>query len=318
MTGMSLEEPTLIQAAEQGDEAAVDSILTTHRQDKSIDIEERDDWLGRTPLQHATYPGWLRIVQKLHRAGAKIDVQDKFGRTALHIAARRGRLRIARYLLDNGANPTLRDQWGVSAMDDASPSLEVLLIEYGIELTKAQDLEGILFYAAELGNMKAVKRLVEVGAEVQVKNSYGWSPYERAKQAGKTDVAKYLDQVGKSAAESRSGLPTPMASSTSVATTNTINVESATTPDFSGSLTTAVHIQDDGERRMSGHGDGLQVEHPKSKSFEEKILDHSSEGLTQSQESTITALQQKAAHLPFNWHYVFIFLVAFMLGLFLR
>lgn len=315
---MSMEEPTLIQAAEQGDEAAVDSILKAYTRDKSIDIEERDDWLGRTPLQHATYAGWPRVVQKLHHAGAKIDVQDKFGRTALHIAAMGRRLRIARYLLENGADSTLKDQWGVSAMDDASPSLEVLLIEYGIELTKAQDLERILFYAAELGNMKAVQRLVEAGAEVQVKDSYGWSPYERAKQAGKTDVAKYLDRVGKSAAESRSGLHTPMTSSTSVVTLKTINLESATTSDRTGSPKMSGHIQNSEDWRLSGHGDGLQVEPPKSKPFETKIHNQPSEALTQSQESLATALQQRAAGLPFNWRYVFIFLVAFMLGLFLR
>ena len=315
---MSMEEPTLILAAEQGDEAAVDSILTAYRQDKSIDIEERDDWLGRTPLQHATHAGWLRVVQKLHHAGAKINAQDKFGRTALHIAAMRRRLRIARYLLGNGADSTLKDQWGVSAMDDASPSLEVLLIEYGIELTKAHDLEPILFYAAELGNMKAVQRLVEAGAEVQVKDSYGWSPYERAKQAGKTDVAKYLDRVGKSAAESRSGLHTPMTSSPSVATLSTINVESATTSDRIGSPTLAGQMHNSGDRRLSRHSDGLQVEPPTSKPFETKIHKQPPEALTQNQESLGTALQQRAAGLPFNWRYICIFLVAFLLGLFLR
>ncbi|KAL8831428.1 MAG: hypothetical protein Q9191_000872 [Dirinaria sp. TL-2023a] len=218
MTGMSLEEPTLPQAAAQGDEAAVASILSAYPDDKSIDIEERDDWLGRTPLQLATHAGHLRIVKKLHGAGANIDVQDNYGRTALHIAALQYRMSIARYLLRKGADMKSKDKWGVSAMEDSSPSLQVLFLQRGLDIAHDMDITHLLFLAAEQGNMTAVQRLVAAGADVQVKDSYGRSPYERAKRADKAEVAKYLDHVGRLAAESISHANTPNTSSDSLNT----------------------------------------------------------------------------------------------------
>ena len=297
MTGLSMEELTLMQAAQQGDEAAVDSILTTYKQDKSIDIEERDDWLQRTPLQHAVYAGNLHIVQKLHRAGANINVVDKFGRTALHIAAMRRRLRIAAYLLDNGADYTVKDQWGVDALEDASPSLEVLFLEHGAEFTKNLDLERVLFFAAEQGKMVAVQRLVKAGAEVQVKDSYGLSPYERAKQAGKTEVAKYLDQIGRSAEEPGSGLHTPMTSSASIATTSN----------------TAIHNLDEDARSSQGIKEASKGDRtPLSHNDEDSLRDTIEHSL-----NSKSKLQQVMDMAPY-WHYFIIAFAAFLLGFYLR
>ncbi|KAL8786436.1 MAG: hypothetical protein Q9195_008206 [Heterodermia aff. obscurata] len=297
MTGLSMEELTLMQAAQQGDEAAVDSILTTYKQDKSIDIEERDDWLQRTPLQHAVDAGHLHIVQKLHRAGANINTMDKFGRTALHIAAMRHRLRIAGYLLDNGADYTIKDQWGIGAFEDASPSLEVLFLEHGAEFTKDLDLERVLFFAAEQGKMIAVQRLVDAGAEVQVKDSYGFSPYERAKQAGKTEMAKYLDQIGKSAEEPELSLPTPMTSSASIATMSNIAI-----PALSEDVRSGPGIKE------ATKGDFA----PSSKHAENDNQETS--GLSFDSKSKF----QLARELAPDWRYVMIVFAAFFIGFYMR
>ena len=252
MTGMSMEEPSLPQAAAQGDEAAVASILDTYADDKLVDIEEKDDWLGRTPLHLATDAGHIRIVKKLHQAGASINVQDKYGRTALHIAAIRQRMSIARYLLRHGADLMIKDRWGVGVIEEASPSLQILLLQYGIEIEVDMDINHLLFLAAEQGNMKAVKRLIEVGGDVQVKDPYGRSPYERAKQAGKASVARYLDQVGRFAAESRSYIVTPNTSSDSVNTMKATTGTSGATEDDSDDDHTS------SEHRIEGPGEELE------------------------------------------------------------
>ena len=296
MTGLSMEELTLTQAAQQGDEAAVDSILTTYKQDKSIDIEERDDWLQRTPLQHAVDAGHLHIVQKLHRAGANVNTIDKFGRTALHIAAMRRRLRIAGYLLDSGADYRIKDQWGVDAFQDASPSLEVLFLERGAELTKDLELERVLFFAAEQGKMVAVQRLVNAGAEVQVKDSYGLSPYERAKQAGKTEVAKYLDQIGRSAEEPRSSLPTPVTSSASIVTMNKTTIPTPSEDVRSGQIKEA---RNGDNPSGSQHAENTNQETPRH-SFHNKSI----------------FLQTR--DLAPDWRYVIIVLAAFLFGYYMK
>ena len=222
LTDTLMEESNLLQAVHQGNEAAVTSFLAAYKQDKTLDIEERDDWLGWSPLQIAVHKGHIRIVKKLHRAGANINVRDKMGRSALHTAIISRRFSVARYLLRNNVDVTGKDKWGSTVMEDAIPSLQALLLEHGVKVTKDLDLKLPLFSAAELGYMRAVQRLVDAGVEVQVKDAYGMSPYERAKQAGKTEMAKYLDQIGRRVPESDvHHLATSTSSSTSIKTTTT-------------------------------------------------------------------------------------------------
>ena len=78
---------------------------------------------------------------------------------------------------------TMKDKWGVNVIEEASPSLQILLLQYGIGIEADMDIKHLLFLAAEQGNMKAVQRLIEVGGDIQVKDPYGRPPYERAKQA---------------------------------------------------------------------------------------------------------------------------------------
>ena len=309
MTGMSMEEPTLPQAAAQGDEAAVASILATYADDKSVDIEERDDWLGRTPLQLATDAGHLRIVKRLHQVGANINLQDKYGRTALHIAALQHRMSIARYLLRRGADMTMKDKWGVNVIEAASPSLQILLLEYGIEIEADVDIKHLLFLAAEQGNMKAVQRLIEVGGDVQVKDPNGRSPYERAKQAGKAEVARYLDQIGRFAAESRSHVVTPNTSSDSV---NTLRAAAVTGGGIRNNSDRDDHVS--GEQRTGDVRDKLE------ESRSDVGTSSSESNLTKSQTSTQhgSLMTQFRSALTGMRKYIFFFLVALMLGFYLK
>ncbi|KAL8717711.1 MAG: hypothetical protein Q9181_008289 [Wetmoreana brouardii] len=60
--------------------------------------------------------------------------------------------------------------------------------------------------------MKAMQRLVDYGAGVQVKDYYGRSPYEIARRSGNTEMARYLDRIGKSAVKLLSTQSTPVPS----------------------------------------------------------------------------------------------------------
>jgi len=332
LTGMSLQEPSLIQAAQQGDEAAVDSILATFKEDRTIDIEEKDDWLGRTPLQHATDAGFLRIVKKLHKAGATINVQDRFGRTAIQIAAMRYRPRIARYFLRNGVDMTLKDQWGVGVMEDADPALQVLLLECGIEITNDQDLDGLIGWAAQLGSMKAVHRLIGAGADIQVKDRFGLSAYERAKQAGKTEVAKYLDRVGRSEADSKTPVPTPVTSSDSI---NTLNA--TTDPEPVARLAEKEaeqrcnHIQrrSESQHNHDNHASAVTTSNTAiAVKNQDTLLKNESPGgkpavqLSSSRSSLTNGSTREGGkqiiHITWDWNYLIIFIFALLLGLFLK
>ena len=309
MTGMSMEEPTLSQAAVQGDEAAVTSILARYADDKSVNIEERDDWLGRTPLQLATDAGHLRIVKKLHQVGANINLQDKYGRTALHIAALRRRMSIARYLLRCGADMTMKDKWGANVIEVAFPSLQILLLQHDIEIEADMDIKHLLFLAAEQGKMKAVQRLIEVGGDVQVKDAYGRSPYERAKQAGKVEVARYLDQIGRFAAESSSLVVTPNTSSDSVNTSRAAAVTDG-----------GLRIYPDRDNRISSEQRTGDLHDELGKSRSDVGTSSSKSDLAKPQPSTQydSLMMQFRSALTGIRNYVLVFLVALIFGFYLR
>lgn len=298
MTGMSMGEPTLSEAAAQGDEAAVASILATYADDKSVNIEERDDWTGRTPLQLAADAGYLRIVKKLHQAGADINIQDKYGRTALHIAALRRRMPIARYLLRHGADWTKEDIWRSNVVKEASAPLQILLLQHDLGTGAAMNLEYLLFLAAKQGNMKVVRRLIEAGADVQAKDWYGQSPYELARQEGQTAVARYLDQIGRSVAQS---------SSAHVSKQNTN--EEAVEPARAAAVTEA-------EVRSNTDGD----DHVSSQQRPADVHDELKESPTKPQisaphSSLMTEFMSVLAGIR---NYIIVFLIALILGYYMR
>jgi ankyrin repeat protein len=201
----SLAESSLIQAVRQEDEILLDSLLCSRGDRSSIDLEERDDWFGRTPLLHAALVGHLSILRKLCSAGANIHAQDVKGLTALHIAATMDLFPMALYLLREGADAATEDYRGLDALSGAKTiSLQVLLLEYGAPIRHFHDLRTLLFLTAKHGSMKVVQRLVQAGAYGHLKDRYGRSAYGEAKRAGRTDVARYLFKMGGSKAGSSS------------------------------------------------------------------------------------------------------------------
>jgi uncharacterized protein len=93
---------------------------------------------GTTPLHWAVRADDLQKVESLIRAGAKVNVSDRYGITPLNLASVNGNARIMRKLLDAGANPNAADSTG----------------------------ETVLMTAARTGTAEAVKLLIDRGANV--------------------------------------------------------------------------------------------------------------------------------------------------------
>lgn len=157
--------------------------------------------------------------------------------------------------------------------------------------------------------MNAVQRLINAGAEVQVKDSNGHSPYELAKQEGKPEVAKYLDQVGKTAAESHSNLATLMTSST----VNTLSFPK--TPD---SITTAKDSKGM-EKHNRGGGSQIKQQANDTKSLVEHQTSTKSNGLTKEDAERVSRTDHLAIRVGIDllstWIWVIVLLFFFMFGL---
>ena len=82
-------------------------------------------------------------------------------------------------------------------MKKVSSFLQIFLLQYGMKIAIDINIKHLLFFAVEQNNIKAMQHFIKVEIDVQVKDSYKCSLYERAKQANKTKIIKYLNQIEK-------------------------------------------------------------------------------------------------------------------------
>ena len=138
----------VFEAVQAGDLAKVRSLV-----EKGVD-KDGTDLNGHTALCVAVRSGHLEIVQCLVEQGARIDGTSCGGWTPLHAAAALGGpfLDVVEYLLDQGAD---RD--------------------------RTNDVKDTpLHHAASYGNLKVVQCLLAYGADINVKNLWGQTPFDRA------------------------------------------------------------------------------------------------------------------------------------------
>ncbi|XP_026292639.1 ankyrin-1-like [Frankliniella occidentalis] len=164
------------------------------------------DGHGRTPLHRAADRGRAGTARLLLKAGAKRDVQDEDGRAPLHFAAERGHEDVARLLLEAGAQCYPRDNGDLTPLHLARGKVIDVLWEHTVgasvssaELVRLLQLwEGRgerrppLGEAARRGDLEAVKRLVELGADRDARDAEGRTPAQLAADGGHTQVAEWL------------------------------------------------------------------------------------------------------------------------------
>ena len=77
--------------------------------DNGVDVDEKDDLWGRTPLHIAAEEGHKEIAELLIAKGADVNAKDSVGFTPLHEAAFYGQNEIAELLIAKGADVNAKD-----------------------------------------------------------------------------------------------------------------------------------------------------------------------------------------------------------------
>ncbi|XP_053400907.1 ankyrin repeat domain-containing protein 12-like isoform X2 [Mercenaria mercenaria] len=85
------------------------------------------DFAGWTPLHEASNRGWLYIAKQLLKAGANVNVQGLENDTPLHDASINGHTKLVELLLKHGANPLQQNAKGKTPLDVA-PSTDMVKI----------------------------------------------------------------------------------------------------------------------------------------------------------------------------------------------
>jgi ankyrin repeat protein len=191
-------EMPIAQAALIGDSERVQMFIDRAASNPHNDIlNKTDDGLERSAIAAAVEGGHLDIVNMLIAAGANVNLRDRLGRTPLHGCGIYNRYAIAQSLIAAHANIDLPDQWGKSALSLAHSynrrAIVILFIEHGATIDEQeQDIHTLLFQAANLGNITAVRRLLGMGADAQRKNGEGATPLQLARRGGHEETALLL------------------------------------------------------------------------------------------------------------------------------
>ncbi len=168
---------------------AGDAVLTARFLDNGVDVNAQQERSGETALDSHH--------KSLHSFRAQ---QERSGETALMITAGESimtreaeRLVVARLLLSRNADPNLRSRGGFTALNTAASEgyeqTAHLLIESGahVEITDA----------VQLGDVQGTQRLLDMGAEVNVRDAFGGDTLlHLAAEKGSADVVDLLVKRG--------------------------------------------------------------------------------------------------------------------------
>ncbi|XWS73082.1 hypothetical protein CRYUN_Cryun02cG0095200 [Craigia yunnanensis] len=144
------------------------------------------------------------LLQQLLRRGSDPNEQDNNGRTALHIAASSGSDHCVVLLLEYGADPNIRDngamlskgdvgQFACSAVEQNNLNLLKDIVKYGGDVRQPKNNGTAAIHAAICeGNIEMVRFLLEKGADIDAKDTHGWTARAMANHQGHEEILTLL------------------------------------------------------------------------------------------------------------------------------
>lgn len=161
------------------------------------------DYEGKTPLHYATR-GWINSsrhsgdpITLLIQSGANVNAKDESGKTALQNAVSNCEVSMVRKLLHYGADPNVKDASSytplhLAAMQwSSSAQMVKVLLKYGARINAKTD-DGLtpLHLASQMGNLDAVRALLNNGASISIKSTSNKTALNLAK---KENIKKLIE-----------------------------------------------------------------------------------------------------------------------------
>lgn len=161
--------------------------------EQDVDIATTDED-GGTALHRAAENGHVDVVLLLLQKGVNIDLQKKkHQHTALHLASLNGHGGVVKTLLQKGARANLQDDEGwnslhVAAWTGKKDVVDALLEQMDVH-ERGKDGVTALHCAAGQGQRAVAELLIKRGANVNIKDTYGWTALHWASKK-RHDLAK--------------------------------------------------------------------------------------------------------------------------------
>jgi len=187
----------LIVAAETGDTAAVESLLT-----QGADINGQDA-RGRTPVMAATHGNQVEAVRMLIQAGADIDIRDQRLDNPFLYAGAEGLLEILKLTIEAKADTKLTNRFGGTALIPACERGHVevvreLLTRTDVDINHVNNLgwtallEAIILSDGGPRHQQIVQMLLDHGADVNIADKDGVTPLQHARQRRFREIEQIL------------------------------------------------------------------------------------------------------------------------------
>ena len=131
----------------------------------------------KSSIQNAAKAGNIEVVKKHLASGVDVNEDAGFGMTALQNAAAFGHREIVELLIANGADVNIRNLMSLTALDQASmldfTDTIDLLRKHGGKTGAELWAEESILGAANIGDIKLVKKYLSDGADVNEKGDSG-------------------------------------------------------------------------------------------------------------------------------------------------
>ncbi|XP_063913940.1 uncharacterized protein LOC135130477 isoform X2 [Zophobas morio] len=134
----------------------------------------RPDESGATPLFSAT--DHLTTVKILLDNGADINAASKSGETIVHSAAHGGKVEVMKELVERGADLNCRNNANWTPLCIAILNKQLAMTKYLLTQRVCVKDPELLCAAVKVGFMDCVQLLIELGAEINAKDSNGFTP----------------------------------------------------------------------------------------------------------------------------------------------
>ncbi|KAF7914114.1 uncharacterized protein EAF01_000520 [Botrytis porri] len=186
----------LVQQLEEPPEF-FDKYITLER---AIDIHSYGLRDGSTILHLMAYANLQGPAREILKRGDSVEDQDRGSIRPLHCAAYRGHKEMVQLLLDAGADITATQDHRLTALEVAASRAHEdvihILLERGADINAISNSGTALEGAAASGDVRLVRKLLDIGAKVNQEGHFGSTPLKAAAEKGHVEIVRLLLENG--------------------------------------------------------------------------------------------------------------------------